>query len=159
MNGNKKRCQVDGCIYVACFVRERLCYRHKYGKPPTGISNTTEKRCEMTCKCGADEWVGDPDPICDRFKESAAGFCANCWHDQGCHHEYKYRDGIGVAMFQIVQMYDNEWITDMRATGNHEYADLLESFMRDNDSITIVDVLHLRDFMAGCIMQRDNSHD
>ena len=23
--------------------------------------------------------------------------------------EYKYKDGIGVAMFQIVQMYDAEW--------------------------------------------------
>lgn len=69
--------------------------------------------------------------------------------------EYKYKDGIGVAMFQIVQMYDAEWPRDMRESGQHEMADLLESFIRDNDSITMVDVLHLRDFMAGCAIQRD----
>ena len=34
-------------------------------------------------------------------------------------------------------------------------ADLRESFIRDEDSITLVDVLHLRDYMAGCVMQRD----
>jgi len=69
--------------------------------------------------------------------------------------DYKYKDGIGVAMFQIVQMYDTDWPRDMRESGNSDMADLLESFMRDNDSITLVDVLHLRDFMAGCVMQRD----
>jgi len=69
--------------------------------------------------------------------------------------DYKYKDGIGVAMFQIVQMYDIDWPRDMREAGHAEMADLLESFIRDNDSITLVDVLHLRDFMAGCVMQRD----
>jgi len=69
--------------------------------------------------------------------------------------DYKYKDGIGVAMFQIVQMYDTDWPRDMREAGHSEMADLLESFIRDNDSITLVDVLHLRDFMAGCVMQRD----
>jgi len=69
--------------------------------------------------------------------------------------DYKYKDGIGVAMFQIVQMYDTDWPRDMREAGHSEMADLLESFIRDNDSITLVDVLHLRDFMAGCVMHRD----
>lgn len=73
--------------------------------------------------------------------------------------EYKYKDGIGVAMFQIVQMYDSEWPRDMREAGQHEMADLLESFISDEDSITLVDVLHLRDYMAGCVMQRDASSD
>ena len=73
--------------------------------------------------------------------------------------EYKYKDGIGVAMFQIVQMYDEDSPRDMREAGQHEMADLLESFIRDEDSITLVDVLHLRDYMAGCVMQRDASGD
>ena len=34
-------------------------------------------------------------------------------------------------------------------------ADLLESFIRDGDSITLVDVLHLRDYMGRLHMQRD----
>ena len=107
------------------------------------------------CQCSADDWACEPDPICDNFEEGAAGYCQNCWHDEACHQEYKLLDGIGVAMFQIVQMYDCDWPSDLRDAGQHEYADLLESFIADNDSITLVDVLHLRDFMAGCVMQRD----
>lgn len=71
--------------------------------------------------------------------------------------DYKYKDGIGVAIFQIVQMYDKEWPRDMREAGHSEIAELLESFIRDNNSITLVDTLNLRDFMAGCVMQRDAS--
>ena len=36
MNGIKKQCQADGCRFVACFTKERLCYRHKHGHAPIG---------------------------------------------------------------------------------------------------------------------------
>ena len=54
-------------------------------------------------------------------------------------------------------MYDSEWPRDMREAGQHEMADWLESFIRDEDNA--IDVLHLRDYMAGCVMQRDASGD
>lgn len=36
MNGLKKQCKSPGCIFVACFRREGLSYRHKHGKAPKG---------------------------------------------------------------------------------------------------------------------------
>jgi hypothetical protein len=36
MSSLKKQCKSPGCPFVACFQREGLCYRHKYGRKPTG---------------------------------------------------------------------------------------------------------------------------
>ena len=107
----------------------------------------------------ADARLKDPEKIASDIAQKRSEVIAKTGLGRYGMSEYKYKDGIGVAMFQIVQMYDSEWPRDMREAGQHEMADLLESFIRDEDSITLVDVLHLRDYMAGCVMQRDASGD
>jgi hypothetical protein len=55
---------------------------------------------------------------------------------------------VNVALFQIVQMYDNEWPDDLRSCGYHDEADALERFIRTNDMPDDM-ALNLRDIMAG----------
>ena len=63
---------------------------------------------------------------------------------------------LNVAKMQIVQMYDAEWPDDLRSSGHHVYALLLERFIADQDSID-EHVLMLRDFMAASMYQGDGS--
>ncbi|HRH76074.1 MAG TPA: hypothetical protein PK129_01910 [Cellvibrionaceae bacterium] len=64
-------------------------------------------------------------------------------------------DTAQVARFQIVQMYDNDWPRDLREAGHPLYADWLELFIEDQDSITDNQAIKLRDFMASATFERD----
>lgn len=62
---------------------------------------------------------------------------------------------VNVAKFQIVQMYDAHWTRYLIEAGMLDYADMLDDFMRDQDSLSDAKVIKLRDYMASCAAQKD----
>jgi len=62
---------------------------------------------------------------------------------------------VNVALFQIVQMYDQDWPADLIACGYHAEADALAEIM-DGREVADDMALKLRDIMAGAMFAKDD---
>lgn len=63
-------------------------------------------------------------------------------------------NGVGYAKFQILQMYDDEWIADLVAAGHPDKAETLKAVLNDVP-VGAMAVIELRDLMINAMAQRD----